>query len=138
MNIQSFEHPIVWAIILLGFFIYHRLLFANLRLKKFDSNEFKYWQSSLNMCICALPLLGLLGTISGLLDAFGVMSKGQGFGQSSDLTQGIANALWTTQLGLVLAVPAWLLFAYTEKRINAHTDDVAIVEIEVEGDNYAS
>jgi biopolymer transport protein ExbB len=129
MNIQSFDHPIVWAIILLGLFIYHRLLFANLRLKKFDSYELTHWQASLNMCICALPLLGLLGTISGLLDAFGVMSQGQGFGQSSTLTQGIANALWTTQLGLVLAVPAWLLFAYTEKRINFHT--------EVEADNYA-
>jgi biopolymer transport protein ExbB len=134
MNIQSFNHPIVWSIILLGFFIYHRLLFANLRLKKFDNYEFKHWQSSLNMCICALPLLGLLGTISGLLDAFGVMSKGQGFGQSRALTQGIANALWTTQLGLVLAVPAWLLFAYTDKRINKYADSVKIDA----GDNYAS
>lgn len=121
MNIQSFDHPIVWAIILLSLFIYHRLLFANLRLKKFDTQEITHWQSSLNMFICALPLLGLLGTISGLLDAFSVMGQGQGFGQSSDLTQGIANALWTTQLGLALAVPAWLLFAYTEKRINTYT-----------------
>jgi biopolymer transport protein ExbB len=130
MNIQSFEHPIVWGILLLGLFIYHRLLFANLRLKKFDSDELIHWQASLNMCICALPLLGLLGTISGLLDAFSVMGEGQGFGQSSLLTQGIANALWTTQLGLVLAVPAWLLFAYTEKRIVTYTD--------IGADDYAS
>ena len=58
------------------------------------------------------PLLGLLGTIIGLLDAFTAMSVG---GNSSGLTQGIASALWTTQLGLAITVPGWLLLSYYKK-----------------------
>lgn len=55
-----------------------------------------------------LPLLGLLGTIIGLLQAFNAMALGLG-ADSQLLTSGIADALLTTELGLVLAVPGWLL-----------------------------
>lgn len=70
------------------------------------------WIETLRCLINALPLLGLLGTIMGLLQSFFAMSQGGSLSASSVLTQGIANALWTTQLGLVLAVPAWLLLSY--------------------------
>ena len=63
-------------------------------------------------------LLGLLGTISGLLDTFHAMSQGAALDQESALSQGIADALWTTQLGLVIAIPAWLMIGHIKHLLN--------------------
>ncbi len=60
-----------------------------------------------NTLIAAMPLLGLLGTIIGLLECFAGISIE---GTSGELvSNGIATALVTTQLGLVCAIPAWLM-----------------------------
>jgi biopolymer transport protein ExbB len=56
----------------------------------------------------SLPLLGLLGTIVGLLQSFDALSLGLA-ADSTMLTSGIADALYTTELGLLLAIPGWLL-----------------------------
>lgn len=62
--------------------------------------------------IGALPLLGLLGTITGLLDCFaGIANQGA---DGSQISAGIGDALLTTQLGLVCAIPAWLLQAWVK------------------------
>jgi len=116
MNIQSFDSVIVWAILGLGFFTYYQIIFFTIRAKSglYDSSHHA-WQETITICVGALPLLGLLGTIMGLLDAFTAMALGEGMGETSTLTQGIASALWTTQLGLVIAVPGWLLLSYYKK-----------------------
>ncbi len=58
----------------------------------------------------ALPLMGLLGTIAGLQVSFtGMMTLGV---DSQVVTGGIADALFTTQLGLTLAIPGWLLLMF--------------------------
>ncbi|CAI3968327.1 MAG: MotA/TolQ/ExbB proton channel family protein [Alteromonas macleodii] len=60
--------------------------------------------------VSALPLMGLLGTIAGLQVSFtGMMSLGV---DSQVVTGGIADALFTTQLGLTLAIPGWLLLMF--------------------------
>jgi biopolymer transport protein ExbB len=63
-----------------------------------------------------LPLLGLLGTISGLMRTFREMSRGQGLDQQTYLSSGISEALLTTQLGLVLVIPGLLLLAWLKAR----------------------
>ena len=64
--------------------------------------------------IGVLPLMGLLGTIIGLLDVFAGISVD---GASSELVNGgIADALITTQLGLICAIPGWLLQAFVRAR----------------------
>lgn len=66
-----------------------------------------------SILIGALPLLGLLGTIIGLLECFaGIASQGA---SSELISSGIADALLTTQLGLVCAIPGWLLQAVMRK-----------------------
>lgn len=116
MNIQSFDSVIVWAILGLGFFTYYQIIFFTIRAKSGLYDESHHaWQETIAICVGALPLLGLLGTIMGLLEAFTAMSLGEGMGETSTLTQGIASALWTTQLGLVIAVPGWLLLSYYKK-----------------------
>ncbi len=62
--------------------------------------------------LAALPLLGLLGTVGGLLESF----SGIASGDQPALAAGIATALLTTQLGLTTALPALLLVAVCQRR----------------------
>lgn len=62
-----------------------------------------------SVLVSALPLMGLLGTIVGLQGSFtGMMTQGV---DSQVVSAGIADALLTTQMGLVLAIPGWLALA---------------------------
>ncbi len=63
----------------------------------------------LSSIITVAPILGLLGTVLGLMDVFNVISGG-GLGDASMLSAGIAEALLTTVLGLMVAIP--FIFAY--------------------------
>lgn len=113
MTFYSFDNLVVWSILALGFVCYQLLTYYIIR---FYSGGYQLknasWIHSAEIFIGALPLLGLLGTISGLLDTFHAMSLGESLDQASTLSQGIADALWTTQLGLVVAIPAWLLLGH--------------------------
>jgi biopolymer transport protein ExbB len=63
-------------------------------------------------CVGAAPLVGLLGTVTGMLATFGALAAGSGGEQTMDMvSQGIAEALITTETGLVVALPG-LLFHY--------------------------
>lgn len=69
-----------------------------------------------NVLIGALPLMGLLGTISGLQQSFvGMMTQGV---DSQIVSGGIASALLTTQLGLILAIPGWLSMMFVKSAVN--------------------
>jgi biopolymer transport protein ExbB len=64
----------------------------------------------------AAPLLGLLGTVSGLIHTFEAMHR-FGFGSSGLLASGIAEALTATQCGLALAILLLLVGQFQEGRI---------------------
>jgi biopolymer transport protein ExbB len=70
------------------------------------------------------PLLGLLGTVFGMIRAFNVISI-QGVGNPSSLAGGISEALITTAAGLVVAIPTFVLY-----RFLANKADALIVEME--------
>ncbi len=57
----------------------------------------------------AAPMLGLLGTVSGMIKAFGTLGR-EGMGDPAKLASNISEALVTTASGLVIALPA--IFAY--------------------------
>lgn len=119
ISLTELTNPVVIAILALALFIYYRLIYAFIAKKSACQFSLGLWQQSLNLCICALPLLGLLGTIIGLLDAFVAMSEGQSFSGQNSLTSGISDALFTTQLGLLFAVPAWILFSLVNRSVLA-------------------
>jgi biopolymer transport protein ExbB len=56
------------------------------------------------------PLLGLLGTVTGMIDMFGVIAD-QGSGNAKSLSGAISEALTTTQAGMIVAIPLLLLHA---------------------------
>jgi len=62
-------------------------------------------------------LLGLLGTVTGMIRLFGVISE-QGPGNPTALASGIAEALITTAAGLIIAIPTRLIHHYFSSRIN--------------------
>ena len=69
--------------------------------------------------IAAIPLLGLLGTVTGMMDSFAGMR-----GNQASVGMGISQALITTQYGLLLATPALLIERFISYRIeqDAHHD----------------
>jgi biopolymer transport protein ExbB len=64
----------------------------------------------------AAPLLGLLGTVGGMLSTFEGM-KGLGLSQSEDMAAGISMALITTQYGLLVAIPGMVLLTMIRSRM---------------------
>jgi len=63
------------------------------------------------------PLIGLLGTVVGIMRAFGNMAR-IGSASPSVVAAGVAEALMTTAAGLVVAVPAVVLYNYLSRRMN--------------------
>lgn len=70
------------------------------------------------------PLLGLLGTVTGMIATFGVLAS-EGAGDPTKLSGGISVALTTTQLGLIVAVPLLLAHAWVKR---ASTRGLALLD----------
>lgn len=64
------------------------------------------------------PLLGLLGTVTGLIKGFMVIEALGGLVNPGDLARGMWEALVTTVSGLVVAIPAYLAYNYFVSRVN--------------------
>lgn len=64
------------------------------------------------------PLLGLLGTVTGNISAFGVLSRLGSVGDPGLLAKGIAEALLTTAAGLIVAIPAIIFYNYLANKVN--------------------
>lgn len=62
------------------------------------------------------PLLGLLGTVLGMIKVFTVITT-QGVGNAAALAEGISEALLTTAAGLCVAIPALIFHRHFERRI---------------------
>ena len=65
----------------------------------------------------AAPLLGLLGTVTGMINLFKVITN-YGTGDPKILAGGISEALVTTEVGLIIAIPVLLLHNYIRNRTN--------------------
>lgn len=62
------------------------------------------------------PMLGLLGTVTGMIVSFKSLAV-QGVGDPSIVAKGISQALFTTAAGLSIAIPAIVMFNFFNKRI---------------------
>jgi len=73
--------------------------------------------SILGMIASVSPMVGLLGTVFGMIDAFAVIARTGGAPQASALADGISLALVTTQIGLLIAIPALVIFEVLKNRL---------------------
>ncbi|MDB6152795.1 MAG: colicin uptake protein TolQ [Chthoniobacteraceae bacterium] len=77
------------------------------------------------------PLIGLLGTVTGLIEAFVNISSQSGFASSTDIASGIYQSLLTTAAGLVVAIPCAVGYGYLSSRVNSLMHDLERAGIEI-------
>ena len=76
------------------------------------------------------PLLGLLGTVTGMIEAFVKINRTSGTASVGDLSQGIYMALITTAAGLVVAVPCYLAHNFLVAQVHSIVADMERAGIE--------
>ena len=83
---------------------------------KVQVNRMEKGLTALEVVSAIAPLLGLLGTVIGLVDVFQVISK-TGAGQTTAFASGIAKALITTVAGLIIAIPSFIAYRYFAAKV---------------------
>jgi len=85
------------------------------------NNKFKdiqFMMPTLEIISQVSPLIGLLGTVIGMIDSFNELELGGSLVDPSILAGGIWTALLTTAMGLLVAIPALVAHYFFEKRIS--------------------
>lgn len=77
------------------------------------------------------PLIGLLGTVVGMIRSFNDIAVAGAMGQTQTLANGIALALLTTAAGLMIAIPAMAAYLYLAGRIDAIVSEMDRLGLEV-------
>ena len=110
---------------------------ALLRAASSELEAYSRWISTLDTIVTLAPLLGLLGTVTGMVRAFGMLG-GRELEASAAITGGIAEALIATGFGLMIAILALIplnilnaVFSKTKRRI-----EQAATELETTGISY--
>lgn len=87
--------------------------------------DLEYRMSWINTVVKTAPMLGLLGTVTGMIAAFGKIAGASKTGADpSALAGDISFALFTTAMGLMIAVPLVMLGAWLQVRIGKLQDEV--------------
>ena len=85
----------------------------------------------LNAIAHAGPLIGLLGTVIGLLDSFTNLSSANGITTPAEVARGVYQSLVTSALGLVVAIPAYLFYAFLSARAQSIMHDLERAGVEI-------
>ena len=82
-----------------------------------EESSLAQWINYLNVVATVSPMIGLLGTVSGMIGAFQTIARG-GMGRPELLAGDIGEALITTATGLVIGIPAMIAFFILRNRLN--------------------
>jgi biopolymer transport protein ExbB len=86
-----------------------------------ELHRLKRYLPMLDTIITLAPLLGLLGTVTGMISAFGIVSEA-GLGQPHAITGGVAEALIATATGLAIAILTLVPYNYFRTKAETITD----------------
>ncbi len=83
----------------------------------------------MKICVSAAPLMGLLGTVTGMLATFAALASGSGGDKTMSLVaEGISEALITTETGLVIALPGLFLQYQLTRKLERYKAFLAHLE----------
>lgn len=78
--------------------------------------DLRRYKSLIGSIVAVAPLLGLLGTVVGMIETFDSLGDMSLFSQSGGIAGGISQALFTTQMGLAVAIPGLLAKGVLDRR----------------------
>jgi len=96
--------------------------FARLQVNRLERGLF-----ILDFVVSGAPLVGLLGTVTGLVSVFATFADQPGIPDPEQFVAGISLALTTTILGLAIAIPALVASAYFNRRVENHAARLEVV-----------
>lgn len=100
-----------------------------------QAHRLERYLAALATIASAAPLLGLLGTVVGMIEIFGSQSPTAGSGISGNpgqLAHGISIALYNTAFGLIVAIPALIFWRYFRTQVDAY-----LLKLELAGEQFA-
>lgn len=105
-----------------------------------ESAKLRQYLNYIESIVTMAPLLGLLGTVTGMIGSFSVLSISEG--QPFAITGGVGEALIATATGLIVAIIALILHTYLVQQqdilISQIEDSSAMYMAELVGDNHAA
>jgi biopolymer transport protein ExbB len=96
------------------------------------AHRLERYLSALATIASAAPLLGLLGTVIGMIEIFGSQAPSGGGGNPAQLAHGISVALYNTAFGLIVAIPSLIFWRYFRGRV-----DEFLLTLELSADRFA-
>jgi biopolymer transport protein ExbB len=103
----------------------HSLSNAFMRAANKELNRFQQGMATLDTCITAAPLLGLLGTVTGMMATFGALGEGDIGASAGKITGGVGEALIATACGLVIAIIGLFPYNILNARIEVAKHDIS-------------
>lgn len=103
----------------------HSLPNAFMRAANKELHRFQQGMAWLDTCITAAPLLGLLGTVTGMMNTFGALGEGDLAASAGKITGGVGEALIATACGLVVAIIGLFPYNVLNARVEAARHDIS-------------
>jgi biopolymer transport protein ExbB len=91
-------------------------------------NPFAHRLQVMKVCVTCAPLLGLLGTVTGMLTTFGGLAKGGGDQTMGIISKGISEALITTETGLVVALTGLMIHFFLTRQQQRYESAVTHIQ----------
>ena len=87
-----------------------------------EETKINIWVNYLNVFATIGPMLGLLGTVTGMIASFDQLAAGKS--EPSDLAGGIGEAITTTAAGLLVGIPAMFLYFYFRNHLHVQVANI--------------
>jgi biopolymer transport protein ExbB len=110
-SLDTYQHPDEQS-----YFIQEAFAEATVRASKY--------RKIVTTLVVIAPLLGLLGTVVGMIEAFEAITNSTSQDTSTGISGGIAKALFATQMGLIIAIPGMIFGSFLNKRERKIVDEL--------------
>ncbi len=77
------------------------------------------------------PLLGLLGTVLGIISSFNILGTAAGAANPAQISSGIASALISTAMGLIIAIPTAIFYSYYINKVEEKSHEMNLSMIDI-------